>query len=168
MSWQANLSGKRVLVTGGTGFVGGRLVEKLVRECHAEVRVLVRNFAKALHVARYPVEMAYGDVTHPVEVSRAVEGCEIIFHCAYGNSGNEEARRAVNIQGTGNVLEAALRQNVKRIIHLSTVAVYGWDNSAGELTEDSPSGIPRSFTPVANARRRTWSAIMCINMGPPR
>ena len=138
MSWQANLSGKRVLVTGGTGFVGGRLVEKLVLEYHAEVRVLVRNFARAIRVARYPVEMAYGDLTRPDEVSRAVEGCEIIFHCAYGNSGDEEARRAVNIQGTGNVLEAALRQNVKRIVHLSTVAVYGWDTPEGELTEDSP------------------------------
>ena len=67
-----------------------------------------------------------------------MEGCEIIFHCAYGNGGDEEARRAVNIQGTGNVLEAALGQNVKRIVHLSTVAVYGWDTPEGELTEDSP------------------------------
>jgi nucleoside-diphosphate-sugar epimerase len=152
MSWQANLSGKRVLVTGGTGFVGGRLVERLVQECHAEVRVLVHNFAKAIRVARYPVEMAYGDLTRPDEVSRAVEGCEIVFHCAYGNRGQEESRRAVNVQGTGNVLEAALRQKVKRIVHLSTVVVYGWDSPEGELNEGSPKRYTEEF--YASSKRQ--------------
>ena len=51
MSVQSDLTGKRVLVTGGTGFIGGRLVERLVLDCGASVRVLVRNFARACRIA---------------------------------------------------------------------------------------------------------------------
>jgi len=81
------LRGKQVLVTGGTGFIGGRLVEKLVLECDAKVRVLVRNFAHSASIARFPLEIIQGDVTDTEAVRRAADGCDVIFHCAYGNSG---------------------------------------------------------------------------------
>ena len=54
-----NFSGKPVLITGGTGFIGGRLIERLVLEGNADVRVLVRNFASVSRVARFPVEMVH-------------------------------------------------------------------------------------------------------------
>ncbi|KPL25195.1 MAG: hypothetical protein AMJ93_00735 [Anaerolineae bacterium SM23_84] len=136
-SAQFDLSGKRVLVTGGTGFIGGRLVERLILEHKADVRVLVRNFARAPRIARFSIEMVHGDVTKPGDVERAVAGCEIVFHCAYGNQGSREMRRLVNVEGTENVLAAALQAGVKRVVHLSTLMVYG-ATSDGDLDETAP------------------------------
>ncbi|MBE9513731.1 MAG: NAD-dependent epimerase/dehydratase family protein [Chloroflexi bacterium] len=136
-STQFDLSGKRVLVTGGTGFIGGRLVERLVLEHKADVRVLVRNFARAPRIARFPIEMVQGDVTRPGDVERAVSGCEVVFHCAYGNQGNREMQRLVNVEGTRNVLAAALHARVKRVVYLSTLMVYG-TTPDGDLDEVAP------------------------------
>ena len=134
---QSDLSGKRVLVTGGTGFIGGRLVEKLVLECQADVRVLVRNFARASRIARFSIEMVHGDVTSPGDVEQAVAGCEVVFHCAYGNRGSKEMQRLVNVEGTRNVLEAALHARVERVVYLSTLMVYG-ATPDGDLDETTP------------------------------
>ena len=131
------LSGKKILVTGGTGFIGGRLVEKLVLERSANVRVLLRNYAQSFRIARYPIEMVYGEVTESDDIAKAVAGCDVVVHCAYGNSGTGEIRREVNLQGTRNVVEACLRAGVKRIVHLSTVQVYG-HLADGDLNETAP------------------------------
>ncbi len=134
---RANLSGKRVLVTGGTGFIGGCLVERLVLDCKAQVRVLIRNFSHAAGIARFPVEMIAGDVTDAAAVARVTEGCDIVFHCAYGPFGTEEEQRRINIEGTRNVLEAAAQQKVERVVHLSTLMVYGIPK-AGDFDESAP------------------------------
>jgi nucleoside-diphosphate-sugar epimerase len=133
-----DLSGKRVLVTGGTGFLGGRLVERLVLEHRASVRVLVRNFARAPRIGRFPIEMVHGDVTRPDDVERAVDGCEVIFHlAALGAQESKGLRRLVNVDGTRNVLDAALHAGVKRVVHLSSLMVYG-DMPDGDLDENAP------------------------------
>ena len=132
-----NLSGKRILVTGGTGFIGGRLVERLVLECNAKVRVLVRNFARAVRIARFPIEMIHGDLTKSDDVKRAIKGSEVVFHCAYGNSGSEDMQREVDIEGTKNILSAALSAGVKRVVYVSTFRVYTV-NSDGDIDETAP------------------------------
>ncbi|GBD98058.1 3 beta-hydroxysteroid dehydrogenase/Delta 5--_4-isomerase [bacterium BMS3Abin07] len=120
-----SLTGMRVLITGGTGFVGGRLVERLVMEQHANVRVMVRNYTNATRIARFPIEMIKGDITNKDDVFQAAKDCKIIFHLAYGNDGSEENRRRVNVGGTKNIIEATLYNKVDRLIYLSTVMVYG-------------------------------------------
>lgn len=132
-----SLKGTTVFVTGATGFIGGRLVEKLFLECGARVRVLVRSFARASRVARFPVEMIHGDVTDAEVLSRAVEDCEVVFHCAYGNRGTADEQRAVNVAGTDAVALCALKARVARMVHVSTISVYGQTENA-ELDESSP------------------------------
>ncbi len=126
-----------VLVTGATGFIGGRLVERLILEEGARVRVLLRDFAHAPRVARFPVEMIGGSVTDLDAVNRAAAGCDVIVHCAFGNSGTPEEKRAATIAGTEAVAEAARRAGVKRLVHLSTISVYGLPGD-GDLDETAP------------------------------
>jgi nucleoside-diphosphate-sugar epimerase len=133
----SDFDGKRILVTGGTGFIGGKLVEELVLKSKADVSVLVRNFARAVRVARLPITMITGDVTNPAQVAQAARGCDIIFHCAYGNSGPDDQRRLVTVEGTRNVFEAALRFGTERVVHLSSLMVYGVTHN-GDLQESAP------------------------------
>ncbi len=132
-----DLAQSKILVTGGTGSIGGRLLDVLAREGHKNVRVLVRDLSRALRIARFPFEFATGNLTSAEEVARAVDGCDVIFHCAYGNSGSEQDRVLANVEGTRNVLEAAARAGVKRVVHLSTVMVYGVPPD-GDLDETFP------------------------------
>jgi nucleoside-diphosphate-sugar epimerase len=128
------LNGARVLVTGATGFIGGRLIERLVREEGATVRALVRNFANAPRIARFAIEMMPGDLSSPEVLERAVAGCDVVFHCAYGAQGTDAERRVVNVQGTERVLAAALAGGCRRVVHVSTMSVYG-DPQQGEIDE---------------------------------
>jgi nucleoside-diphosphate-sugar epimerase len=134
---RSDLRGKRILVTGGTGFVGSRLVERLVVECGANVRVLVRNFANAVRIARFPIEMVDGDVLDERVVERACSGCDVVFHCVYGNTGDHKTQRAVTVNGTKNVLDAASSAKVERLVYLSTLDVYGIPPD-GYLDEHAP------------------------------
>lgn len=129
-------SDTRVLVTGGTGFIGGRLTERLVLEHGATVRVLVRNPATAVRLARLPVEIVIGDLTDGETVSDAVRGCDAVLHCAH-DSTTTRGHWASGYEGTRNVAHAVKAHDVPRMVHLSSLVVYG-PTPAGELTEETP------------------------------
>ena len=126
----------KALVTGASGFIGGRLVERLVRQ-GADVRVLVRNPASAARLARFPLTFHLGDVTNAADLEKAVQGCELVFHCAYGTTGSQKRRAWVNRVGTERTLEAAHKAGVKRVVYLSTLMVYG-QTADGDLDETAP------------------------------
>ena len=132
-----NLRGKTVLVTGATGFIGGRLVEKLVLEHGAVVRALVRDFRKAIRLGRFDVDLVLGDVTDAPIVSAAARGCDVIFHCAFGATGTVERQRAATVDGTRHLVDAAVAAGVRRFVHVSTLSVYG-DLTGESLTESAP------------------------------
>ncbi len=136
-SIEGALAGRRALVTGATGFIGGRLAERLVLEHGAEVRALVRNLAGAARLARFPVTVVRGDVTSPSDLEAAMQGCDVVFHCAYGTSGSQKHRAWVNTEGTRRVLAAAQAAGAKRIVYLSTLMVYG-QTEDGDLDETAP------------------------------
>jgi nucleoside-diphosphate-sugar epimerase len=136
-SIEGALAGRKALVTGATGFIGGRLAERLALEHGVEVRALVRNLAGAARLARFPVTVIRGDVTNSSDLEAAVQGCDLVFHCAYGTSGSQKHRAWVNTEGTRRVLAAAQAEKMKRIVYLSTLMVYGQTDD-GDLDETAP------------------------------
>ena len=131
------LTGKTVFVTGGSGFVGGRLIEVLMRDCGAKVRALVHNPGGALRMARMEVEFVFADMTDQAAMVKATQGCEIIFHCAFGKGGTDKEQWHATVEGTRALAHATLKNGISRLVNLSTAAVYG-ETPDGLLDETFP------------------------------
>jgi len=136
------LKDKTVLVTGATGSIGGRLVEKLVIEHQAQVRVLVRNLSSLSRISRLPISIHHGDVTDSAAVDEAVAGCDVVFHCAYAFGKPPAEQERVAVDGSRNVAEAVLRHKVKSLLYVSSISVYEplHDGSLDETAPKRPSG----------------------------
>jgi nucleoside-diphosphate-sugar epimerase len=136
------MGNETVLITGATGFVGSRLVERLVLGTDYKVKAMVRRFSGAglARLARLPVELVLADLLDLDALTEAAKNCDIIVHCAYGNSGDAEQRKEVTISGTENVLKAALQAKVWKVIYLSSSAVHGRDPKSPVVDESAPFG----------------------------
>ena len=111
------------MVLGGTGFVGGRLAERLLLEQDARVRVSVRDWRKAVWIARSEAELVSADVTDAESLLVAMRDCEMVVHCASGPAQSGGYMRT-NREGTGNVVAACRAAGVRRLVYVSTVAVH--------------------------------------------
>jgi nucleoside-diphosphate-sugar epimerase len=136
------MSVTQVLVTGATGFTGSHLCERLAKEGYA-VRGLVRDPSRAAQLQRCGVSTAVGDLRDLKSLQRAVEGTSIVYHIAAefrrGNLSRKEMME-VNVNGTRNMLDAAIKAGVERFVHCSTVGVHGHIENppANEQTRYAP------------------------------
>jgi nucleoside-diphosphate-sugar epimerase len=127
------------LVTGATGFLGGRTARLLRGEGHSTL-ALVRSGSDATRVGDLEsqgVEIARGDITDRASVDRAMNGVDAVIHCAawYELGVRDEARmERINVGGTRNVLEAAVARGV-RVVHTSSVAALG--PTGGKLADET-------------------------------
>jgi dihydroflavonol-4-reductase len=115
----------KVLVTGGTGFTGSNLVKKLAG-LNYQVRVLARPGSKTDFLAQMGVEIVTGDIKDKESVFEAVKGTDIVFHiaAAYRQANLPDSEYwEVNFNGTKNILDAALKYDVKRLVHCSTIGI---------------------------------------------
>ena len=138
-SFRSNSRSSTTLVTGVTGFTGSRLAEILLGR-GVKVRGLVRGDKPVEALEKRGMETIRGDLRDPDAVARAVEGVERIYHVAatYREGGIPEQQYFdINVGGTRNVLDAALRYSVSSIMHTSTVGVHGHIESPPGR-EDSP------------------------------
>jgi len=124
----------KVFITGATGFIGSRLAEMA---CEREIPVvaLVRTWSHAARLSRLPASMAHGDVLNPDSLRTAMQGCDVVFHCAVDNTVGGPLHRRVSVEGTANVMQAALETGVKRVVHLSSSAVFGYRPEPDAATE---------------------------------
>lgn len=127
----------KYFVTGATGFIGSRLVPKLIAQGHA-VTCLVRNPAKAASLKKPGATLAQGDVTDKASLLEPLRGVDGVFHLAgLYELGREyhDRMRAINVEGARNVFEAAIEAGVPRIVHTSTIGVFG--NTHGQLPDET-------------------------------
>lgn len=131
------------LVTGGTGLLGSHIVEQL-RAAGERVRALVRPGSDARFLEQLGVEIVRGSLEDADSVRRAVEGADIVYHSAAKVSDwgpwKEFEREAVT--STRNMVEACKSAGVSRLLHVSTISVYGTINppKGTLITEDQPLG----------------------------
>ncbi|MER5358417.1 NAD-dependent epimerase/dehydratase family protein [Streptomyces sp. NPDC002785] len=133
-------AGSRIAVTGASGFIGGRVVERLVLGTDAEVRPVVRGFGRAARLAPLPqdrIGFRIADLTDAPALGRALDGCDTVVHCAFGSSGEVDERWAATVDGTAHLLAAARDAGVRRVVHLSTVDVYA--QAEGAFDEEAPA-----------------------------
>ncbi|RUM91667.1 MAG: NAD-dependent dehydratase [Thermodesulfatator sp.] len=128
------------LVTGATGFVGSAVARLLIAEGF-QVRVLARKTSSLSNVEDLPVELVYGDLTDYQSLCLALRGCDCLFHVAADYRlwvpRPEEIYRN-NVQGTVNIMEAAIKEGVKRVVYTSSVATLGLNNDGSPAHEETP------------------------------
>ena len=123
------IDGKKILITGSTGFIGTHLVTRLAQQKRAHIRGLVKNQSiPTTRIDGLQVEKVFGDMTSIEDMRKATSGCDIVVHCAVGLPRE-------NPIGTKAVIKAALENGVKKFIHLSSTAVFGYWPSANEIKD---------------------------------
>lgn len=135
---------KKVFVTGGTGFIGACLVrELLARDC--EVKALVRSGSDHGNLKGLDIELVKGDLRDPISLEKGLAGCDSLFHAAADYrlwTSDPQVMYAVNVEGTRNILSAALKLNLSRVVYTSSVGTLG----------NPGNGIPgNEHTPVSFA-----------------
>jgi dihydroflavonol-4-reductase len=133
----------KALVTGATGFVGAAVARALLRH-HFQVRVLVRQSSDRTNLRDLNVEAVSGDLTDVASLERAARGCEALFHVAadYRLGARDPAPLyRNNVEGTRNVLTAAQRANVRRIVYTSSVATVGIPKDGTPGNESTPVAL---------------------------
>lgn len=127
----------KAFVTGGTGFIGGSLIRRLIGRGY-QVVALTRSEAGASKLRAMGAEIALGDVTDRESMREGMRGSDVVFHVAgvYDYSPQAVARMdAVNVEGTRNVLSLAHETGVPRIVYTGTLAVFG--DTKGEMPDES-------------------------------
>lgn len=152
----------RVFVTGGSGFVGGRLIQGLKAKGHT-VRALARSEAAMRKVGALGAEPIEGDLSKVEPIAAGMAGCDWVIHAAARVSGTKRSDFIeANVRGTEHVLEGARSAGVKRFIHISTEAVL---LGSGPLHNvDETREIPeRGMGPYSESKARAERLVLQCN-----
>lgn len=149
-----------VLVTGASGFLGGRLAQMLA-ERGDQVRVLARASSDLRHLSHLPIQTVRGDLGDAAALDEAVHGARVIYHCAACSTDWAPLKTylSANVTGTQNLLDAAVRAGtVERFLHVSTTDVYGYPRvPCDESAPMQDVGLPYNRTKI-QGEEAVWYA----------
>lgn len=128
-----------ILVTGGTGFLGKRLVKRLLDLGH-NVTAMGRNTSKAVELEKLGAKFLQVDLINKSEVINACKSIDYIFHCGAKSSpwGKYQEFYESNVVGTENIIAGCQQNQVKRLIHISTTSIYSEFRDKYNLKENAP------------------------------
>ncbi len=124
----------KILVTGGSGFIGKHLINDLIKNNY-DIKILTRQ--KKLNINK--IDIINGDITKIKDCLSAMNDVDVIFHnAAYATDfGNKKKIYNTNFYGTKNILQACINKGIDRIIYTSTAGVYGFPNTENIIDEKS-------------------------------
>ena len=133
----------KILVTGASGFIGGRFA-RFALEQGFTVRVNGRRAEGVEHLVRRGAEFIQGDLSDPELVQRLCHDVEAVVHCAgaVGVWGRRQDFQQGNVQVTENIVEGCLKQQVRRLVHLSSPSIYFDGHSHLGIKEEQ---VPKRF-----------------------
>lgn len=141
-------------VTGATGFVGSHVARALAEQ-GAELRLLVRSNSNLKNVEDIKADLVTGDLRDPASLEKGIAGCDVVFHVAADYRlwvrDPEEMYRA-NVEGTRAILEAALRNKVRRVVYTSSVATMGFTSDGEPADESSPVSLDNMIGPYKRSK----------------
>ncbi len=150
----------KVFITGGTGFLGSYIIKELVEKSYP-VRAFRREKSKLPFYIPAEifnkVEWIEGDVLDIVSLEDAMEGVDIVIHAAGIVSFWKKEKKQmykVNVEGTANVVNAALTNDIKRLVHISSVAALGRKKDGGHVDETSKWEENKINTPYARSKQK--------------
>ena len=154
---------RSAFVTGGSGFIGGRLIDRLVAEGWT-VRALARSESSAAAVAERGAEPASGDLADRDAIAAGAAGCEVAFHLAahLGEWGPWEDFERGNVEGTRNALAGAREAGVGRFVHCGTEAALMAGQPLVNVDETAPLR-PDSKAPYPATKARAEQAVREAN-----
>jgi len=156
-----------VAVAGANGFIGNRLVERLVLHDLAIVRPLVRSFQGMARVARFDLDCRVVDATDSTALERELRGCTVLFYCVYGD-------RGTLVGSAEAAYRAAAAAGVRRLVYLSSTVVHGNAPRAGthddsELLADQAFeyNVSKVLAEQRLRQLRTDGAVQVVTLRPP-
>jgi dihydroflavonol-4-reductase len=144
----------KTFITGATGFIGTHLLKRLSQTSH-QLYCLARRSSNTQHLKEAGANIVLGDVTDKNSVLEGMKGCDSVINLANIYTFWEPHNRIytdVNVEGTRNVMESALANNISKVVHLSTVLIYGKPKES-PFNEESPVG-PVRFSEYARTKYR--------------
>jgi len=133
----------KTLITGANGFVGSAVLRQLIGDGH-EARAMVRVSSDRRNFSGLDVELVEGDLTDAVLLRTVVRGCENVFHVAADYRlwiPDPDTMYKVNVEGTRNLMYAAISAGVSKIIYTSSVAALGLTKDGTPADEDTPVSL---------------------------
>jgi nucleoside-diphosphate-sugar epimerase len=158
-NWKDKIMKKRILVTGGTGFLGAYIIRELVEKNYL-VRAIRRSDTMPFFIEKNileKVEWVPGDVLDVVSLEEAMEGIDAVIHAAAIVSFLKRERKKmyqVNVEGTANVVNIALEKSVKKLVHISSVAALGRSMKGGAVDENKKWEESKANTHYARTKMK--------------